>query len=154
MVALAIAIGGLALGAVGAGIQYKGQKAQAKAIKQENKARQMAAELEARRERRKAIRQMLISQAQSQATGFDQGMFGSTIPGALASAQQTTGNSILNTNQNLAVGGRINAAQTAQANAGTLTSLGGGIQSIGASLYTGSETLGRVADYYTNRQYQ
>lgn len=150
-----IAVGGLALGAIGAGVQYAGQRAQSRAIRRENRVRQQAAELEARRERRKAVRQMMLARAQSLATGAGQGLgFGSSaFPGALASATTTGQQNVVNTNQNLEIGGRINSAQNAQANAQTLSSLGGGIQSIGGSLYSGSETLGRVSNYYTGRQY-
>ena len=67
--AFALPFLGLALGAVGAGVSYMGAQAQAKAVKKENRARQQAAELEARRERRKAIRQMALSRAQSMSQG-------------------------------------------------------------------------------------
>ena len=155
MVATAIALGGLIVAGVGAGVSYMGQQAQAKAAEAEDKARQQAAELESRRERRKAVRQMMLARAESMAIGLGQGFgFGSSaFNGALASATTTGQQNVLNTNQNLEIGGRIRSAQNEQANAQTLTSLGGGIQSIGGSIYNASESLGRVANNYTGSQY-
>ena len=140
---------GLALGAVGIGVQYKAAKDQAKAIKKENKARELAAMIEARRNRRKAIREAWLARSMSAAQGAGQGMFGSSMAGAEAGITNTAQRTLTNTNQNVEIGGRINQAQTQQADAATLSSLGSGVSSIGGSIYNASDSLGRLKDYYT-----
>lgn len=144
-----IGLAGLAVSAVGVGVQYMGQKAQSRAIKRENAARKLAADLEARRNRRKALRESFLSRAMATAQGMNQGMFGSSIFGAQAGISNTAARTTTNINQNQEIGGMINSAQTAQANAQTMTALGGGITSLGGSIYSGSESLGRLTNFYT-----
>ena len=144
-----IAIAGLAVSAGGAYMQYKGQKAQSSAIKAENRARKLASDLESRRNRRKALRESFLSRAMATSQGMNQGMFGSAIFGAQAGISNTAARTTTNINQNQEIGGMINTAQTAQANAQSMTALGGGITSLGGSIYYGSEQLGRLTNYYT-----
>ena len=147
------AVAGLAIGAFGAYQQYSGAKAQASAVKKENLARKQAADLQSRRNRRQSIREALLAGAQSQSAGSFQGMFGSVMSGANAGIQNTSARSQVNENQNQQIGAQINAAQTQYANAGTQMALGQGVQSIGGSIYNGSDSLGRVFNYATNNRY-
>ena len=147
--AFAIPLIGLAVSAVGGYMQYKGQQQQAKAIKKENAARQQAANLEAMRNRRKAIREAFLARAMSTAQGAGQGMFGSSMFGAEAGILNTAQRTLTNTNQNQEIGGMINKAQNQYADGGTLASLGGGVASIGSALYAGDDSLGRLTNYFT-----
>jgi hypothetical protein len=142
------AVAGLAATGVGTYLQYKGAKDQAKAVKKENALRRQAADLSSRRQRRQAWRETLRRTAASQAQQANQGALGSSPGyGATAAIGSNFARTGLNLSQNTEIGAGINAAQGQQADAGTMMSLGGGLRSLGSSIYGASDTLGRLGSY-------
>jgi hypothetical protein len=149
-------IGGLAISAVGAVMQFQGQRkmqqAQERAIKAQQRAeaaRQRQMELEAGRRKREIIRQGILARSQATAQAVASGaQFGSGLPGAIGGIAGQTAYAALGVDQARSIGTEIFSANQAklsanrdEARAGGQVAMGAGISSLGGAF---SKTLGSI----------
>jgi hypothetical protein len=153
-------IGGLALGAVGAVMQYQGQRRQAEAqergIRAQQRAeasRQRQMEIESQRRRREIIRQGVLARSQATAAAVSSGaQFGSGLPGALGGITNQQAFNTQGVESASQIGGDIFAAnqQTLsarrdEARAGGQIAMGSGISSLGGAVSRGLGAIGRLS---------
>lgn len=154
MAALSTIIGavGLGLGAVGTVTQMIGSAQASEASKRAERIRERQMNLESSRQRRGIIRQALRARSMALTTGSDQGaMFGSGLAGGLGQiASSATGN-IQGVNQSAELGTSMFRTNEQITSAQELASFGGGLSSLGSSLFSSSDTLGRIGNYFTQR---
>lgn len=133
MVALAVA--GLAVGAVGAGIQYMGQRKAAKAAQRAEMLRKRQMNLESKRNQRAEIRKAQITRAQLAQQASDQGAGDtSAVASAQGAASTAAGGNILFNNQATQIGNQIFDANAQAAKGNALASLGGAVIGVGGLL--------------------
>lgn len=158
----ALALGGLALGAVGTAMQFQGQSqahdAQLQNIalqQQEEQKRQQAMELDATRRTREMVRQGIAARSMSLTAATAQGAnLGSAVPGAYGGIQGRTGVNTLGVGQNLQIGRElfgIKAEETANAisgsNASAMAGFGVGLSSLGGGLVKNMGAISRLSDF-------
>lgn len=157
-----IAAVGVAASVAGTAVQYMGAQKQAKAQKQlvaaqqqaEN-SRQQQMNLDATRKKREIIRQAQVARAQAVSTANAQGAGDSSaLMGAEGAISGQSGVNYLGVSQNQQIGNDIFAAnasagraRSAEADAGSMMALGGGISSLGGALVKNSGTIARVGGY-------
>lgn len=146
MVATAIAVAGLALGAMGAYTSYKGAQAQARTAKREAETRRQEAALKKVGDLRKNIRMMQLAQANAQAQAGAQGMgFGSSAyAGAMGGITQTAGLSAQNINRGFNFASQYADYNVQYAQAGQTQALGAGLTNLGGTMISGSGMFSRV----------
>jgi len=146
MVAMAIAIGGLALGAMGAYSSYKGAKAQARTAKLEAETRREEAALKRVGDLRKNIRIMQLAQANAQAQAGAQGMgFGSSAyAGAMGGITQTAALSAQNINRSFNFASQYADYNVQYAQAGQQQAFGQGLTNLGGTMLTAANMFSRV----------
>lgn len=137
MAVAAIGVAGLALAAIGTGVQFAASRRQAKAQEKAAERQQALQELQARRERRRVIREGRIARAAAlnvaSQTGAGQS---SAIAGGLSGVSSQVGAELgfsLGTEQ---IGQRITQLNRRAARAGQLGAIGGGIADIGSTLFS------------------
>ena len=129
-----------------ASAQAQGQ--QAKAQKRAEGARQAAQDLDARRRRRKIIREQIQARAQSLATATAQGgATSSSVEGAFATSAGNAQTAISGVNQNQQLGNEVFAANQQYAQASGQAATGAAISQIGGNIYQNAGTIGRVGQY-------
>lgn len=127
-----------------------GQFMQQKAAKRAEELRERQMNLEAAREKRQIVRKSIMARAEATANATAQGaQQGSGLQGGLAGITAEQAQGTLGVNQNLEIGRGIFAANRDMARAGTISSIGSGIQSIGSSLTQNMELYGRLGTYYS-----
>lgn len=137
---------GLALGAVGTGVQYAGQqKAEAQSEKQEELRKQQM-NLTAKRQRRQAIRELIISQSVAKSNAAVQGVQQSdtSVVGAQAQQFNSAGQNVVASNQAQAIGNRLFDSNAAEARALGQANLGQNIAGFGGQVMQNSTTISRV----------
>lgn len=143
-----IGVIGLGLGAVGTGVQMVAASKAEKAQKRAETLRENQMKLEASRTRRQQVREMLAARGAALTAAESQGAGeGSGVAGGLAQVQNTGGSAINATNQNQAISSNIFSANRQYASAQTLSSIGGGIGSLGGALVKNQSTLAKVGNY-------
>lgn len=136
---------GAGLGAAGLGIQYKAQRASAKAQTRAEQAREKAMNLDAQRRQRQVIREMQVARATALSNATSQGASeGSGLQGGYGQISGQGGTSLVGIEQNRQIGGEIFAANRAQAKAGTMGALGSAFTSIGGMMIENRGEIGRV----------
>lgn len=160
----AIAIGGLALGAAGAGMSYFGQSAAAEANeearrlqKQQEAQRRKIVELDAVRKKREMIRQAIAARSLGLTRATNQGAAGegsSALAGVYGGVSGRTGVNMLGVNQNLEVGrtmfGLSNSISDAYGRAAegqSWAATGGAISSLGGAMIKNLDAINRVGTY-------
>lgn len=130
------AVVGLAISAVGAGVQFYGQQKAAAAQRKENRLRRRQADLEAARKRRAVLREAAIARAQTTATvgGQGIGLGGSSLAGAQAGQSNVAAGNTLGINQGVEIGQGITQAQNQQSSANSIVSFGQGVGSLGGAV--------------------
>lgn len=163
---LAIAAAGLAVAAVGAGTSVYGavksneaNKEKIAAEQQSEDLRKQQMELDASRRRREVVRQSVMARAQAESTTTEQGAsIGSSLPGAFGSISGRTGVNTLGINQNEQIGQGmfaanmegLNASRDA-ANASTISSIGGGMTTLGNAALTNAGQIYKVGDWVASK---
>lgn len=132
-----IAVGGLALAAVGTGVQFVANRRQAKSQEEAAEQQKAMQELELRRQRRRVMRQRRIARAQTQNVAAQTGAQGGSGEfGGLTSLNAQAGfeQGVLTASGQAS--DNIFDANRRAAKAATLGSIGGGITSIGGSMFS------------------
>lgn len=137
-IAVALSVAGTVAGVVGQYMQYDGaQKAE--------KARKAQAALEATRARREQIRSMQASRARAIAAATNQGAGeSSALAGGLGQIQSLAGRNIVAINQDQEIGNQIYNANQQVTRGGFVTSLAGGISSLGGIVANNAGAITRL----------
>jgi hypothetical protein len=134
---------------VGTGAGVVGQFMQQKAAQKAEDLRERQMNLEAAREKRQIVRKAIIARSTAVANATSQGaQAGSGLQGGVAAITNEQGQGLLANNQNLEIGRGIFAANRDMARAGTISSMGQGLSTIGAGLVNNMELYGRLGTYY------
>ena len=143
---MAIAIGGLALGAMGAYSSYQGAKAQARTAQREAETRKEEAKLRKISDLRKNIRMMQLAQANAQAQAGAQGMgFGSSAyAGAMGGITQTAGLNAQNINRGFDFASQYADYNVQYAQAGQQQAFGQGLTNLGGTMISSAGMFSRV----------
>jgi len=166
MIPALIAIAGVGLTAAGAYNQYQGAKgaseAQQKQIALEQKAeaqRRLAMEIKARRDQLEAVRQGQRARALGLVSATNQGAGqGSGLQGAYGQISGQVGTNILGITQPLEIGRnifdineQISQQKIAMAQAGTQSSFGQGLSSLGSSLLANSNQISSAGTFLAGK---
>lgn len=158
-ISTAVAVAGLGISAAGAYNSYKGAKGQSAAQKQmidielrQEKVRQQAMELSAKRQSMEILRNSQRARSVALSTANAQGaQFGSGLSGGYGQIAGQTGVNLLGISQNLGFGqqmfdlnSQLSQAKMAYADAGTQSSLGSGLSSLGGTLIGNAGTIGNI----------
>lgn len=139
----ALAIGGLALAAIGTGVQFMGQRKAAKAqedIAEQQKAQQ---ELERRRSMRRVMRERRIARAQTLNVAGQTGAgTSSSVQGGLTSLSSQAGFEQGVLTASGAAADNIFSASRRVASGQQMASIGGGVASIGGSMFSAGGGFG------------
>lgn len=161
-ISVAIAAAGLAISAAGVTTQVvasqqsaSAQKKMAEEQKKQEALRQQQMTLEAMRRKREIIRGAQVAQAQAQAQAGAQGSAESSgLQSALSTISGREGGAMLATGQNQELGNEMFASNTrmaglmaSRASAESMSSMGGGLGSLGGSLVKNSEMIGKIGQY-------
>lgn len=139
---------GLGLGAVGAGVQYAGQRRAQAGAERAERLRQAQTELESQRQRRNIARQATVARATALSNSSAQGAEGGTgLQGGYGQIQGQAGNAMVAVNQNQDMTRNMFAFNRQISRGQTQTSMGSGLSSLGGALVNNSETIGRVGSY-------
>lgn len=141
-----IAAIGLAAGVAGTAVQYTGAQKQAKAQKKQEKIRQQQMNLDLMRQRREALRKMIIARAMGISNATSQGAVASdsSVQGGISQAIGTANISATDINQNGQLGTAMFRANAQEASAAGTAALGGAIGNFGSQLVQNSTTISRV----------
>jgi hypothetical protein len=144
----AIATGiGLALSAVGLGVQIKSANDAADAQEDAEAARKKQMELDALRRRREAVREAIAARSLALSNATAQGAGeGSGLLGGYAQIAGQAGRNILATNQNVELGGQIYDANSRYASAQSAGAAGSGLVDIGKTVLANNTKIGQIAD--------
>jgi hypothetical protein len=157
--ATALAIAGLAVGAVGVGISYYSATQQASAQEDAIAAQQRAEalrkkqmNLDAMRRKREIVRASIAARSRALATTTAQGAGGgSALGGAYGGISGRTQTNLLGINQNQEIGlGMFDAnmdmlsAYRSSAQAGAFGAMGAGLSTLGGALLKNNESIARV----------
>ena len=143
-----IAGAGLALGAVGAGVQYAGQRRAQAGAERAERLRKAQADLETQRQRRNIVRQTVQARAAALSNAATQGAIdGSGLQGGYGQIQGQGGNAMVAVQQNQDIGAGMFAANRQISGGQSQASLGSGLSSLGGGLVSNSETIGRIGNY-------
>lgn len=141
-----IAAIGLGLSAVGAGVTYYGQSKAAQAQKKQEKIRKKQMNLDLMRQRREALRKMLVAKALGVSNSASQGAVASdsAVQGGIAQAVGTANISATDINQNGELGTAMFKANAQEASAQGTAAMGAAFGSWGSGLVNNSTTISRV----------
>lgn len=141
-----IAALGLGIAAIGAGVNYAGQKAAAKAQKKQEKIRKQQMNLDLMRQRREALRKMLVARAIGISNATNQGaaISDSGVQGGIAQAVGQGNMSFTDINQNGQLGTQMFAANAQEASARGTAAMGTAMSGFGSALVNNSTTISRV----------
>lgn len=141
---------GLAIGAAGAVTSVAGAQQQAQAAKRAERLRERQMELEAMRQRRAALRAALRARSVGLVNATAQGAgSGSGIQGGYGQIGGDLGNNMVGINQATQIGAGIFEANRQGADGASLAAFGSGLSSLGGSLVSNADTLGRLGTYAT-----
>lgn len=142
-----IAAVGLAIGAVGAGLQYDAQQDITKAAKRGEALRKKQLELDATRQRRKEVRNMLLERGRITNAAASQGALGSSGQiGGAGSAESTAASNINEIDKSQEIGSGIFDTNAAQASARGRAALGGAVSGFGSSVQSNAAPISRSAN--------
>lgn len=141
-----IAAIGLGLSAAGGVVQYMGQRKVAAAQKKQEKLRKQQMNLDLMRQRREALRKMLLARALGISNATTQGAVASdsAVQGGISQAVGSANISLKDINQNGEIGTSMFAANAQEAAGGGMASMGGAISSWGSGMVQNSTTISRV----------
>jgi hypothetical protein len=144
---IALAVG-LAVSAVGVGLQAYGQNQMAEAQEDAEKSRKKQMQLDTIRRRRQAIREMMQARALSlsNATNATGGAETSGMLGGMFQAQGVASRSITDLNQNLALGTDIFTANARAAQAEGLAYTGSGLKDFGGMLMSNNVNIDKLGN--------
>lgn len=136
---------GLALSAVGVGVSAYSAYQAADASQDAEKARKQQMTLDAQRRRREAVRESLLAQGQAINAAAAQGASeGSAVKGAVAAISGNAAESIVNTNQNVALGNQIYDANGRRAGWEGIGSVGSGLQGWGSMIMNNADKISKL----------
>jgi hypothetical protein len=139
---MSVAAAGLALQGIGLGTSFIGGRKAAKASKKARQQQQLDAQLQARRERRRVIRQARIARGQTlnvaAQTGASQS---SSVAGGLSGLSSQEGAELGFVNASIDSSLRLSRLSQRQANAGQLIGIGQGIGALGQTITGNSQTI-------------
>ena len=137
----AIALAGLALGAIGTHIQIEGQKKTSAASIRAEAARKQIANLETLRNRRQRIKEALFARSESISTASNQGAIASSsLQASLFQTTSQLGRNLSAGAQNQFLGNTIFDEQANIASGRALFAGGAGLQGFGTSLFNASSS--------------
>ena len=140
--ATSIAIAGLALAAVGTGVQFVAGRKQAKAGRKAAKEHQKLAALEASRARRRTIREARIARGAALNVAGQVGAGQSSgLRGGLSSLASQAGANLGFSTGTEAIGRNITKFGLQASKAASLGAIGGGIASLGGALFSNAGAL-------------
>jgi len=141
-----IAAIGLGLSAVGGAVTYMGQQKAAAAQKKQEKIRKQQMNLDLMRQRREALRKMLIARALgiSNAANQGAGIADSSVQGGIAQATGQGNMSLTDINQNGQLGTAMFKANAMEASGQGTAAMGSVIGGFGSGLVNNSTTISRV----------
>lgn len=134
------------LSLAGTGLQVYGALQQAAASKKAEQLRANQMNLEAQRARREQIRRAQVARAQATASAVTQGaQFSSALAGGQSQINNEAGRNRMAINQDQQIGNAIFSANRDYANAGMISTLGGGVSSLGGAFASNAETITRLS---------
>ncbi len=141
-----IAAIGLGLSAAGGAVQYMGQRKAASAQKKQEKIRKQQMNLDLMRQRREALRKMLVARALGVSNAASQGAVASdsAVQGGIAQAVGSANIAATDINQNGQLGVSMFKANAQEASGNGIASMGSAIGSWGSSMVQNSTTISRV----------
>jgi hypothetical protein len=143
--ATTLAVAGLALAAVGTGVQFVAGRQQAKAGRKAAREQQRLAALEARRARRRTIREARIARGAALNVAGQVGAGESSgLAGGLSGITAQAGANLGFSTQTEAIGGRITKFGLQASRAASLGAIGGGIAGVGGALFSNRRAISGV----------
>lgn len=143
---------GVASGIAGTALNYVGQKKQHAALEKAERARERQMRLDATRQRRQIIREAIMARSTALSNATAQGAEGgSGVQGGMAQIAGEAARGLTYTNQSESLGATIFSANREAARGATLSSMGGGLTSLGGSLMDAAPGFGRLSEYYSRR---
>ena len=142
--ATSIAVAGLALAAIGTGVQFVAGRKQARAGRAAAKEQERLAALEARRARRRTIREGRIQRGALLAQAVGTGAQGSGLASAPARIASQVGANLAFSGQSEAIGKNITKFGIKASKAASLGAIGAGIAGIGGAAFSGSEQFAEI----------
>ena len=137
-----LVIAGLALAAVGTGVQFIAGRKQAKAGRKAAKASQRLAALEASRARRRVIREARIRRGETANLAAQVGAGQSSgLRGGLSGLASQAGSALGFSTQTEAIGRKITKFGLQASRAASLGAIGGGVAALGGSLVSNAGAL-------------
>lgn len=147
-------IGAIGVGAsvAGTAVSFAGQQRANKAAQRAERIREAQMKMEAVRERRQQVRQMVMARAQALQAGVNQGaQGGSGVMGGMSAASSQGRANLATTNASEALGGQMFSANRQEAAGRNMASIGSGISSLGGIMMQNAGTFGRVGTFLTSR---
>ena len=142
---------GLAASVAGAAIASNGAQQANRASARAEALREKQMNIEAARQRRQVIRNMLRARSAALVSATAQGAGGgSGLPGGYGAITQQSGENMLGINQGTEIGAGIFSANRDASGAQSMVSFGNGLSSLGGATVQNSETIGRIGTYFTN----
>lgn len=140
-----MAVVGMITSVIGLGLNVFGQMQQTQAMKRNEKLRMKQMNLEAMRQRRDIIRNASVARATALNSAAAQGaQYGSGVPGGQGQIQGRAGNQLVAANQNQDIGAGIFKNNRQAYDASVVSSIGGGLQSLGGMFLSNAGTFDRV----------
>lgn len=137
-----LAIAGLALAAVGTGVQFIAGRVRAKAQRKAAEEQERLAALQARRQRRRTIREARIARGATLNVAGQVGASGSSgLAGGLSGLGAQAGANLGFSSQTEAIGRRITGFGLQASRAAGLGAIGGGIASIGGAVFSNRQDI-------------
>ncbi len=144
----ALLIGSLALTAAGTAVSVKGQMGMAKAQQKGEKLREAQMNLDAKRQRREAIRQGIIARSQALFNANNQGAEGgSGLPGGYGQVSGETNRQVQAVSQNQQIGAGIFGANRDYYSQSSVAAFGQGMTSLGQTVLSNLGPLSRLGNY-------
>lgn len=136
---------GLAVGAAGTAMGIKAQKDQFKAQNKAESARQKAADLDALRRKRAAVREMQMQRSVALSNATAQGAeAGSGLQGAMAGITGQGNTNIVGINQQQQLGNQVFSANRQASSAASFGATGEGLTSLGGALVRNAGTIASI----------
>lgn len=146
----AASIGGLALQAVGTGVQMDAANKQTEASVRAERLRQQQMNLESMRQRRQAVRNTIKARAVALSAGTSQGATGSSgLAGGLSQISNQGAENVSGVSKAQEIGTSIFDANASYAQAGGQLALGQGLSSLGGALVNNAQQIGQIGTFFS-----
>lgn len=150
-ISAAASVGGMALQAIGTGVQMDAAQKQTDASIRAERLREQQMNLETMRQRRQAVRNALRSRAIAVASATNQGAASagsSGLPGGLAQISNQGQDNVSGIDKGKQIGSGIFNANADYAAAGGQMAVGQGLSSLGGALVNNAPTIGSIGTFF------